>query len=30
VPAGQLKHMLGITDITLVRHHLSLSDTTLA
>jgi 3',5'-cyclic AMP phosphodiesterase CpdA len=30
VPAGQLKHMLGITDIQLVRHHLSLSDTTLA
>ena len=30
VPAGQLKHMLGITDIRLVRHHLSLSDTTLA
>ena len=30
VPAGQLRHMLGITDIRLVRHHLSLSDTTLA
>ena len=30
VPAGQLKHMLGITAIRLVRHHLSLSDTTLA
>jgi 3',5'-cyclic AMP phosphodiesterase CpdA len=30
VPAGQLKHMLGITDIRLVRHHLALSDTTLA
>ena len=30
VPAGQLKHMLGITDIRLQRHHLALSDTTLA
>ena len=30
VPADQLKHMLGITDVRLVRHHLSLSDTTLA
>ena len=30
VPAGQLKHMLGITDIRLQRHHLTLSDTTLA
>jgi 3',5'-cyclic AMP phosphodiesterase CpdA len=30
VPSDQLKHMLGITDIRLVRHHLSVSDTTLA
>jgi len=30
VPADQLKHMLGITDVRLVRHHLTLSDTTLA
>ncbi|HXS06912.1 MAG TPA: metallophosphoesterase, partial [Rhizomicrobium sp.] len=30
VPAGQLKHMLGITDIRLQRHHLALNDTTLA
>ena len=30
VPAGQLKHMLGITDIRLERHHLALADTTLA
>jgi 3',5'-cyclic AMP phosphodiesterase CpdA len=30
VPSDQLKHMLGITDVRLVRHHLSLSDTTLA
>jgi len=30
VPAGQLRHMLGITDIRLQRHHLSLTDITLA
>jgi 3',5'-cyclic AMP phosphodiesterase CpdA len=30
VPAGQLKHMLGITSIAVKQHHLSLSDTTLA
>jgi 3',5'-cyclic AMP phosphodiesterase CpdA len=30
VPAGQLKHMLGITNIRLERHHLTLNDTTLA
>jgi len=30
VPAGQLKHMLGITNIRLERHHLALNDTTLA
>jgi 3',5'-cyclic AMP phosphodiesterase CpdA len=30
VPADQLPHMLGITSIRLQRHHLALSDTTLA
>jgi len=30
VPAGQLQHMLGITSIRLQRHHLALTDTTLA
>jgi 3',5'-cyclic AMP phosphodiesterase CpdA len=30
VPADQLPHMLGLTSITVKRHHLSLSDTTLA
>ncbi len=29
VPADRLKHMLGITSIRLLRHHLSLSDTSL-
>jgi 3',5'-cyclic AMP phosphodiesterase CpdA len=29
VPAEKLRHMLGITDIRLERHHLSLADTTL-
>jgi len=30
VPAGQLQHMLGVTSIRLQKHHLALSDTTLA
>jgi len=30
VPAGQLQHMLGITSIRPQRHHLALTDTTLA
>jgi 3',5'-cyclic AMP phosphodiesterase CpdA len=30
VPADQLPHMLGLTSITVKRHHLSLSDSTLA
>jgi hypothetical protein len=30
VPADQLPGMLGLTSVTLQRHHLSLADTTLA